>query len=76
MTTKPSYNVFLMHEDMARKGWLASDLARKTRPRITDETVRAFLRGQNRSARTAKKLARALGYDVERYLISARQAVA
>jgi transcriptional regulator with XRE-family HTH domain len=60
-----------MQEDMFLKGWLPTDLAK--RARISDMTVSRFLRGKVQTAPTAKKLARALGQSVQRYLISARQ---
>jgi transcriptional regulator with XRE-family HTH domain len=68
------FNTQLMAEDMARKGWLKLDLAR--RAKVADMTVIRFLRGENQTAPTAKKLARALGYSVRRYIVSSREAVA
>jgi transcriptional regulator with XRE-family HTH domain len=60
---------------MAAKGWLPTDLARKAG--VSDQTVSQFLRRRSQSARTAKKLAQALGFSVRRYLITTeRQAVA
>lgn len=67
------FNSQLMAEDMAVKGWNKLDLAK--RARVADMTVIRFLRGDNQTAATAKKLARALGYSVRRYLISSREAV-
>lgn len=73
--TGPSYNVALMKTDMAMKGWLATDLARKAR--LSDMTVGRFFSGERRTARTAKKLSEALGYSIRRYLIpAANEAVA
>lgn len=72
--TRPSYNVALMRNDMVLKGWLATDLARKAR--LSDMTVGRFFSGERRTARTAKKLAEALGYSIRRYLIPAREVVA
>jgi len=63
-----------MAEDMALKGWTKLELAK--RARVADMTVIRFLRGERQTAPTAKKLARALGYSVRRYLISSREAVA
>jgi transcriptional regulator with XRE-family HTH domain len=60
--------------DMADKGWLATDLARKTK--LSDETVSRFLKGDNNSPRTAHKLAKALGHSVRRYVSVGRKAVA
>ena len=72
--TGPSYNVVLLRNDMAAKGWLPTDLAK--RARVSDMTVSRFLSGERRTARTAKKLATALGHSIRRYLIPAREAVA
>lgn len=73
---RPSYDVALMFEDLALRGWRPSTLARKAR--VSDMTVSRFLRGEAQSSPTAKKLAKALGHSVRRYLISsrAREAVA
>lgn len=70
----PRYNVPLLLDDMERKGWLATDLARKAR--VSDMTVTRFLRNEHQTPRTAKKLAGALGQKVERYHISRVEAVA
>lgn len=69
-----SWNVALLTEDMKSRGWLKFDLAR--RARVSHMTVGRFLNGQRQTARTAKKLARALGQDVERYLIRSSEAMA
>lgn len=66
---KPTYNVALILEDMAAKGWLPAHLARKAR--VADMTVYRFLSGESQTAPTAKKIADALGRSVRRYLISA-----
>ena len=68
----PSYNVALFRDDMASKGFLPMDLAR--RAKVSHMTVGRFLSGERRTARTAKKMARALGHDVERYLIRSAEA--
>lgn len=52
---------------MAAKGWIAKDLAGKSR--VSEMTVSRFLRGVRQSPRTAKKLAKALGFSVRRYLV-------
>lgn len=62
------FNAQLMAEDMALKGWHKVDLAEKAG--VADMTVIRFLRGQSQTAKTAKKLASALGHSVRRYLIS------
>ena len=69
-TRKPSYDVERMRDDMAIKGWLPVDLAR--RAGVADMTVYRFLSREAQTAKTAKKLAEALGYSVRRYLISAK----
>jgi len=71
---KPRFNLSLMRQDMAAKGWLNTDLARSAR--VSDMTVSRFLRGDRQTARTAKKLARALGYSVRRYLLTAEKSAA
>jgi transcriptional regulator with XRE-family HTH domain len=60
------YNVTQMQHDMAAKGWMPIDLARKAR--VDKATVSRFFDGSFQTARTAKKLATALGYSVRRYL--------
>ena len=64
------YNVDLVKQDMDLKGWLPVDLARASRPPLSHMTVGRFLRGERQTARTAKKIARALGYDVGRYYVA------
>lgn len=66
------FNAQRMAEDMALRGWTKLDLA--TRARVADMTVIRFLRGERQTPQTAKKLARALGYSVRRYLIPSREA--
>lgn len=61
-----------MAEDMALRGWSKLDLANEAG--VADMTVIRFLRGERQTAKTAKKLALALGYTVRRYLISRRRA--
>lgn len=68
------FNVVLMQEDMASKGWLRKDLAR--RAKTTGMSVGRFFNGESQTPPMAKKLARALGHDVDRYLIRASEAVA
>lgn len=73
-TRSISYDVERLKEDMALRGWLPTDLARKAR--VSDMTVGRFLRGEVQTARTAKKLASALGYSIRRYFVASREAVA
>ncbi len=61
------YNVAVMKDDMALKGWLQTDLARVAD--VTDMTVTRFFRCERQTNRTAKKLAKALGRPLSRYLI-------
>jgi transcriptional regulator with XRE-family HTH domain len=68
------FNVQLMAEDMTNHGWNKAELAK--RARVADMTVIRFLRGERQTAPVAKKLAKALGYTVRRYLISSAEAIA
>lgn len=67
-----TYNVKLMEEDLAELGWLRKDLAKKAR--TSAMSVGRFLNGESQTAPMAKKLAKALGHDVRRYIV--RMAVA
>lgn len=62
----------LLAEDMAAKGWLGADLAREAG--VADMTVIRFLRNERQTARVAKKLAKALGRPIRRYIIASRVA--
>jgi plasmid maintenance system antidote protein VapI len=76
MATGPAvikFNHQLMAEDMAARGWTPAEFAR--RAGVADMTVYRFLDGASQTNPTAKKLARALGRSVRRYLV-AQQAVA
>lgn len=68
-TPAVTYNTQLMAEDMAANGWLKTDLAK--RARTTAMTVGRFLSGKSQTPKTAKKLAKALGYEVRRYVVPA-----
>ena len=75
MATVVRFNGQLMAEDIVLKGWLPIELAR--RAGVADMTVYRFLSGERQTAPVAKKLAKALGYSMRRYLVSVRtQAVA
>lgn len=63
------FNAQLMAEDMTRKGWTKDEFA--NRAGVSDMTVIRFLRGDSQTAPTAKKLAKALGRSMDRYLIPA-----
>lgn len=67
-----TYNVALVAEDMAAKGFLQTDLAK--RAGLTPMVVSRFMRRERQTARTAKKIARALGFSVRRYLVSSSEA--
>jgi transcriptional regulator with XRE-family HTH domain len=75
-TTLPTieWDVQLMLEDIADKGWSKLELA--NRAGVADMTVLRFLNGKSQTIPTAYKLARALGYRPRRYLISKRDRVA
>jgi transcriptional regulator with XRE-family HTH domain len=66
-----AFNTQLMAEDMVRRGLNKLDLSK--RARVADMTVIRFLRGDRQTAKTAKKLAKALGHDVDRYLVTTPQ---
>lgn len=68
VATTLRFNAALLAEDVALRGWLPIDLAR--RADVSDMTVYRFLSGERQTARSAKKLAEALGYTVRRYLVS------
>ena len=68
-----AFNTQLMAEDMARKGLNKLELAMKAG--VADMTVIRFLRGESQTGKTAKKLARALGQKVDRYIVSAASPV-
>jgi len=65
---KAQFDTQRLVEDMALKGWNKQGLAR--RARLSDMTVIRFLRGEQQTAKTAKKIAAALGHSIRRYLIS------
>lgn len=67
MNTAVDYDVAKMQADMAGKGWIATDLARKAK--VSNPTVHRFFSGERRTARTALKFATALGQALERYII-------
>jgi len=52
---------------MAAKGFLQTDLA--TRAGLSQMVVSRFMRRERQTARTAKKIARCLGYSVRRYIV-------
>lgn len=68
------FNVALMEMDLTEKGWLLTDLAKKSGR--SNSTIGRFFSGERRTARVAKDIAAALGHDVDRYLIGTKKAVA
>lgn len=74
MSITQRFDTELMAEDLARKGWLPIDLASKAG--VAPSTVGRFLNGEFQTARTAKRLADALGYSVRRYIVSPTKATA
>lgn len=74
-TTSPAtvtFDLMLLAEDMAVKGWSKLDLSKAAG--VSDMTVIRFLRGERQTNRTAKKIARALGYSVRRYIVRQSEA--
>lgn len=64
-----TFDVDLMQRDMAERGWQSTDMAHRADCAVS--TVTRFLRGEYQTPRTAKKLSKALGRSVRRYLIDA-----
>lgn len=54
-----------MAADMAVKGWGIPDLARASG--LTYKTAARFINGEVQTAKTAARLAQALGFSVRRY---------
>ena len=64
------YDAGRIAADMALRGWEPKDIGR--RAKLHPETVRRFLSGYCQTAKTAIKLARALGYrTTRRYMMEA-----
>jgi len=63
-----------MQVDLDAKGWQPTDLAAFAD--VAPSTISRFFSGERQTARTAKRIADALGYHVRRYVISSREAVA
>lgn len=60
------YDVARIVADMTMRGWNNSDLARAAN--VSGITITRFLRGEHQTAKTAERIARALGHTVRRYL--------
>lgn len=69
MQRTPRYNVALMVEDIAAKGWRPVDLAREAK--VAASSVSRFLSGAHQTATMAARLSAALGRAVDHYLIRA-----
>ena len=73
-----TFNVALLAEDMALRGWAQVDLLaqiNRAKPPVTQGALSKFLCGKSQSARLAFRCAKALGQkDSRRYLISRRRA--
>jgi hypothetical protein len=61
------FNIQLLAEDIARRGWLYVDLGRAAG--VGPQAVGRFLRGEFQTPRMAARFAKALGYDINRYLV-------
>lgn len=72
MPTVTRYDVERMRLDIAAKGWLPVDLAR--RAKVNPASVTRFLSGEFQTARMAKRLSKALGNDPGHYLIRSTEA--
>ena len=62
---RPRFNVERIAADMALKGWNNTDLARACN--VSAQTISRFLRCEGQTAKTADRIAKALGYSVRRY---------
>lgn len=73
MQTAPvvQFDTQLMAEDLAAKGWLKAELAR--RAKVSDASCYRFFQGKQRTATVAKALAKALGKPVSRYIRGMRK---
>jgi transcriptional regulator with XRE-family HTH domain len=60
-------NAALLRLDTVRRGWTGARLA--ARAKVSQMTVSRVFRGQACTPGTLRKLARALGHDIDRYLI-------
>lgn len=65
------FNWQLMAEDAAAKGMQPIDVSRKAG--VSDMSVLRFFRGEQQTARMAKKIAKAINRDLERYVIRSRE---
>ena len=68
---RTTYNAERIVDDMARRGWNNSDLARAAN--LSNMTITRFLRREAQTAKTAERISRALGHSIRRYIILAEQ---
>lgn len=64
---KHDYDLALMEKDMDLKGWRQVDLAAAAG--LSPFRVSRALSGRRRNPRTLKRMAEALGHELERYLL-------
>jgi hypothetical protein len=69
------YNFRLMEADALGLGLTQDALARRTKPRITQQSISRAFKNQSASPRTAKAIAAGLGRSLRRYVITDTQAV-
>src|SRR6266536_1136890 len=62
------FDVGLIVNDMVPKGWNKTELARAAR--VSNMTVTRFLTGERQTNRTADRIAKALGYAPDRYIVA------
>lgn len=74
MEMTSGWDIDKLKADTRAKGWLPQDLAREAG--VTAMTVSRVFRGLRANPRTMKKLAKALGHSVRRYIVGAESAVA
>lgn len=67
---KSPYDVKLIEADRDARGWTQLDLARVAE--ISHWRVNTFLRGKSCSPKTARAIAMALGYPLDRYVRALR----
>lgn len=72
MTTTLTYDVERMKRDIAAKGWLPVDLAR--RAKVNPASVTRFLSGEFQTPRMAKRLSKPLGRAADYYLVDTEAA--
>lgn len=66
VTPRFTYKGSLVAADAARKGWNQAMLAHESG--LSAMTISRFLSDQMQTPKSAARIARALGYDVQRYL--------